>query len=149
MALEDLDENPGVCKGQIVSRLRGGGDVVAIGVDPGARIGMAVFYGETELALDTFDSVGCLCSRVGAFVRGVPARMSVVRIGNGNPAMATRIAESLKREAPEAAIEVVDESGTSVRSVRMKGVQVDQGAAARIAFRKGEVVSPGNPRTHA
>ncbi len=147
VALEDLDGDPGVFKGQIVSRLAGGDGVAVIGVDPGARIGMAVFYGETGLAFDTFDSVSAVSSRVGAFVRGVHARRFVVRIGNGDPATAARLVESLKREAPDATVEVVDESGTSVRSVRIKGVQGDQGAAAKIAFRKGEVVSPGNPRT--
>lgn len=149
LVLEELDEIPGVFKGQIVSRLAGGDDVVLIGVDPGARLGMAVYYGETNLEFDTFDSNAGLCSRVRAFVRRVPARRFVVRIGNGNVVIAARLAESLKREAPEAIIEVVDESGTSARGVRMKGVQADQSAAAKIAFRKGEVVSPGNPRNRS
>ncbi len=146
LALEDLDENPGVFKGQLLSRLNEGGDVVLVGVDPGTRIGLAVFYGETNLEYSTFGSVARLSLRVGAFVRGVPAKRFVIRIGNGSPAMATKLIESLRLEAPDAVVEMVDESGTSVRRVRMRGIQGDQGAAAKIAFRKGEVVSPRSPR---
>ena len=147
VALEDLDDNPGVFKGQIVSRLDEGDDVVFVGVDPGKRTGLAVFYGETRLAFNTFDSVGVLCSRVGDFASGLPESRFVVRIGNGNMGMAARLVEALRRAVSHATIEIVDESGTSVRTARMKGVQGDQGAAARIAFRRGEVVSPGRPRT--
>jgi hypothetical protein len=147
LALEDLDENPGVFKGQLLSRLNEGGDVMLVGVDPGTRIGLAVFYGETSLEYSTFDSVVGLSLRVGAFVRSVPAIKSVIKVGNGNPVMAAKLVESLRLEVPEAAIEMVDESGTSVRRVRMRGIQGDQGAAAKIAFRKGEVVSAGSSRT--
>jgi hypothetical protein len=147
LALEDLDENPGVFKGQLLSRLSEGGDEVLVGVDPGTRIGLAVFYGETSLEYSTFDSVVGLSLRVGAFLRSVPAKRFVIKVGNGNPVMAAKLIASLRLETPEAAIEMVDESGTSVRRVRMRGIQGDQGAAAKIAFRKGEIVSPGNPGT--
>ena len=149
VALEDLDENPGVFKGQLLSRLNEGGDVVLVGVDPGTRIGLAVFYGETSLEYSTFGSAAGLSLRVGAFMRGVPAKRFVIRVGNGNPVMAAKLIESLRLEAPDAVIETVDESGTSVRRVRMRGIQGDQGAAAKIAFRKGEVVSPRGSRARA
>ena len=149
LALEDLNENPGIFKGQLLSKLDGGRDVVLVGVDPGTRIGLAVFYGETNLEYSTFGSVEGLCLEVGSFVRSIQAKRFVIRVGNGSPAAATRIVESLKLEAPGTVIEIVDESGTSVRRMRMKGIQGDQGAAARIAFRKGEIVSLGNPRDRA
>ena len=147
VALESLDENPGIFKGQVVSRLTGREDVILVGVDPGKRTGLAVFYGQTKLAFSTFDSTGAVCSRVGAFARGVPASRLLVRVGNGNKATATRLVDELRKEVPEATIEVVDESGTSTGSPKMKGVQRDQVAAAKIAFRKGEVVSHGTTRT--
>jgi len=149
LALEAMDENPGVFKGQLLSKLDGGRDVMLVGVDPGKRIGLAVFYGETNLEFSTFGSIFRLSLRIGAFVRGVPARMSLIRVGNGNLAGAAKLIESLKLEAPRAVVELVDESGTSIRLARMKRLQGDQGAAARIAFRKGEVVSSGGLRTHA
>lgn len=147
LALEELDENPGIFKGQVVSRLVGEGDVILVGVDPGKRTGLAVFYGQTKLAFNTFDSATAVCSRVGAFARGIPASRLLVRVGNGNRSMASRLVDGLKREVPAATIEVVDESGTSAASSKMRGVQRDQVAAAKIAFRKGEVVSHGASRT--
>ncbi len=146
MALEDLDDNPGVFKGQVVSRLSGD-DVVLIGIDPGKRTGLAVFYGRTRLAFGTFNALGPLCARVGSFYKGVPASRYVVLVGNGNRPIAQELVELLSAEVPKATIEVVDESGTSVRGSKMKGVQGDQRAAAQIAFRKGEVVSHGAART--
>ena len=147
LALEDLAENPGILKGQIVSRLMSNDDVILVGVDPGKRMGLAVFYGQTKLAFNTFDSPGAVCSRVGAFARGVPSSRLLVRIGNGNRSMAAKLVDGLRKEVPSATIEVVDESGTSTRSSKMKGVQRDQVSAAKIAFRKGEVVSRGTTRT--
>ena len=147
MALEELDENPGIFKGQVVSRLSGNGDVILVGVDPGKRTGLAVFYGQTKLAFNTFDSTSAVCSRIGAFAKGVPSNRLLVRVGNGNKPLASRLVDGLRKEVPAAIIEMVDESGTSARSSKMKGVQRDQVAAAKIAFRKGEVVSPGTSRT--
>jgi hypothetical protein len=148
MALEELDENPGIFKGQVVSRLLGGGDVILVGVDPGKRIGLAVFYGQTKLAFSTFDSGAAVCARVGAFARRVPSSRLLVRVGNGDRAMAARMVDELREEVPAATIEIVDESGTSTGSSKMKGVQRDQVAAAKIAFRKGVVVLPRTTRTH-
>lgn len=147
MVLEDLDENPGVFKGQVVSRLSREHDVVLVGIDPGKRTGLAVFLGRTRLSFGTFNSLGPLCARVGAFAAGMPASRCVVRIGNGNRSIAQKLVELLSAEVPRATIEVVDESGTSTRGAKMKGVQGDERAAAQIAFRKGEVVSHGVPRT--
>jgi hypothetical protein len=149
LALEELDENAGIFKGQVVSRLVGGEDVILVGVDPGKRTGLAVFYGQTKLAFSTFDSAGAMCSRVGAFVKCVPARRTLIRVGNGNRSMASRLVEGLKREVPGATIEIVDESGTSTGSSKMRGVQRDQVAAAKIAFRKGDVVSHETTRTRS
>jgi len=146
LALEDLDENPGIFKGQIMSRLVGD-QVTLVGVDPGKRTGLAVFYGQIKLAFNTFDSASAVASRVAAFARGIPSGRLLVRVGNGNRAMAARLVDALRRAVPEATIEVVDESGTSTGSAKMKGVQRDQVAAAKIAFRKGEVVSHGTTRT--
>jgi hypothetical protein len=147
LALEDLAENPGILKGQIVSRLMGKDDLILVGVDPGKRMGLAVYYGHTKLAFNTFDSSGAVCSRVGAFARGIPSSGLLVRIGDGNRSMAAKLVDGLRKEVPSATIEVVDESGTSTRSSMMKGVQRDQVSAAKIAFRKGVVVSRGTTRT--
>jgi hypothetical protein len=147
LAVENVDENPGIFKGQVMRRLKGEGDIILVGVDPGKRMGLAVFYGRTKLAFNTFDSAGEVCSMIGAFARGIPSSRMLVRVGNGNRPMATRLVDGLRREVPDATIEVVDESGTSAGSSKMKEVQRDQVAAAKIAFRKGDVVSHETTRT--
>jgi hypothetical protein len=146
LTLEELDENPGIFKGQVLSRLTGE-QVLLVGVDPGKRTGLAVFYGQTKLAFNTFNSAGAVCSRVGAFARGVPSSSLLVRVGNGNRLMTAKLVDGLSREVPGATVEVVDESGTSAGSSKMRGVERDQVAAAKIAFRKGVVVSRTTTRT--
>jgi hypothetical protein len=145
--VEELDDNPFVFKGQILSRLTNAREILLMGVDPGSRIGMAVYYGDANLEFATFDSIDGLRASVTSFIRKVPAKKTVVRIGNGNPVLAVALALSMLNEGPHVNVEVVDEAGTSARSVRMKGVQGDQRAAARIAFRKGVVFTRPNPRT--
>jgi len=147
LALEGLDENPGVFKGQLVSRLSGENEVLLVGVDPGKRTGLAVFYGQSKLAFNTFDSASAVCSRVAAFVHAVPSSRVLVRVGNGNRQMASKLVDGLRKDVPSAIVEMVDESGTSARSSKMKGVQRDQVSAAKIAFRKGELVTHGATRT--
>ena len=139
LPLEELDDDPFVLKGQVLSRLDGGMETMLIGVDPGTRIGMAAYYGDMKLEFATFDSGSTIGERAAAFVEKVPAKKSLIRVGNGNPRLALELASHLAEMAPAATIEVVDESGTSSRSSKMKGVQGDQRAAARIAFRKGVV----------
>jgi hypothetical protein len=136
MALEDLDENPDVAKGQILSRLSEGDRMLLVGLDPGSRIGMAAFLGDTRIASHTFNSKVYACNGVVKLVEGVSARRSFVRIGDGDPVMAAWLAENLVVRLPTTVVEVVDESGTS-RGMRVKGLQKDQGSAAKIAFRKG------------
>lgn len=147
LVLEELDKDPGVFKGQIVSKLDRGEDVVYVGIDPGVRTGLAVYYGHTPVAFDALDTPGALCAEIGTFVRRLSERRFVVRIGDGNPRMAEEFAGMLGKVIPGATIEIVDEKGTSGMTPGMKGIQSDQRAAARIAFRKGEVVSPWRPRT--
>lgn len=146
MALEELDEDPEVFMGQVLAEMEGEGLVVRIGVDPGIRMGFAAFFGETRLGAHTYHSNTSVSTRVAAFSRGMPSSPIIVRIGNGDRAMAKRLAEAVHGAAPRAIVEVVDESGTSARSRRTKGIPIDQSSAAKIAFRKGDVVSP-KPRT--
>lgn len=147
MTLEELDADPGIFKGQIVSRLAGGTDMLVVGVDPGKRMGMAVFYGRVKLAFLTFGSTDEICMRISAFATKIPSSQVLVRVGGGNRAVTTRVVDAVVGRVPVAMVEVVNESGTSTGSPKMKGVQRDQAAAAKIAFRKGEVVRAGGTRS--
>ncbi|MDV3278377.1 MAG: hypothetical protein LYZ69_07945 [Nitrososphaerales archaeon] len=141
MALEDLDANSDVASGQILARLSEGDRMLLVGLDPGSRIGMAAFLGETRIASQTFNSKVYACNGVIKLVEGVSVRRSFVRIGDGDPVMAAWLADNLAARLPTTVVEVVDESGTS-RNLRVKGLQKDQGSVAKIAFRKG------SPFTH-
>ena len=142
MALEDLDESDDVVRGRILSRLLEGNTALLVGLDPGSRIGMAAFLGETRLASRTFNSRSAACNDVVHLVEGVSIGRAVVRIGDGDPALALWLADNLASRLPTTAVEIVDESGTSRNSV--SGLQKDQGSAAKIAFRKGAQFRQGD-----
>ena len=136
LSLEDLDGNPDVARGQILSKLSRGNKTLLVGIDPGSRIGATAFLGEERLASRIFNSKSGTCSWVADLVERVPSRRSLVRIGDGDVGMASWIARALAVRLPDVTIEIVDEAGTS-RTPSVKGLRRDQGAAAKIAFRKG------------
>lgn len=139
LAIEDLDEDPIVMKGQVLARLVNNGDrELLLGIDPGSRIGLAVFYAGRELASQTFDSTNVLCKTVFELVNKIPNSRSTIKIGNGEPTMSSWLASRMRENLPASVIEMVDEAGTSARNTKYKGLPKDQSAAARIAFRKGE-----------
>ena len=137
MTIEELDENPLIMKAQLVARGGGVGREVLIGVDPGSRIGLAIFYAGAELGSQTFNSKVSLCNTVADLVRRLPESRSIVRIGNGSRELASKLAYDIGRSLAGVTIEIVNEEGTSRRDVRFRGLPKDQSAAARIAFRKG------------
>ena len=139
VAIEDLSENPLIMEGQLLSRLldESRGDLL-IGIDPGLRMGVVVFYGGRELGALITNSVEKLVDLVTAVARGVPHASLSVKIGGGEPKSSVLLARLLReRLSQSASLEIVDESGTTSGKRGAIGVTKDQRAAARIAFRKG------------
>lgn len=138
LAIEDLNQNPLILEGQLLSRLldESRRDLL-IGIDPGSRIGVVMFYGGRELGALTTNSVDGLADLLAVVVRDVPHSSLSVKIGGGEPRSSSRLALSLRERLPSASIEIVDESGTSGGKRGMIGATRDQRAAATIAFRKG------------
>lgn len=136
LALEELDDNPDVVRGQVLSKLAPEEPTVVVGIDPGSRIGAAAFLGETRLASRTFNSKRAAVSWVVTILAKVQSKGPLVRVGDGEPGIAMWLADALASTIPDAVIEVVDESGTS-QGGGARGLQKDQGSAAKIAFRKG------------
>jgi predicted RNase H-like nuclease (RuvC/YqgF family) len=137
--IEDLDEDPLIMEGQLLSRLvdeprrR-----LLIGIDPGSKIGVAVFYDGKELGAQTLNSVEEVVKSLVKVANEVPHSFLSVKIGNGEPKTSLRLARSLRKMLPpSASTEIVDESGTSLGKRGAIGATRDQRAAARIAFRKG------------
>ncbi len=139
VAIEDLSEDPLIMEGQLLSRLldESRRDLL-IGVDPGSKIGLAMFYGGRELGTMTANSVEGSVESLVAVVQQVPHTSLAVKIGAGEPKASLRLARLLRERLPQSAsVEIVNESGTSVANRRAVGVTRDQRAAAMIAFRKG------------
>jgi hypothetical protein len=143
VAIEDLDQDPLIMEGQLLSRLveKSRRDLL-IGIDPGSRIGLVVFYGGRELGALTTVSGEKLVEMVVAVAEGVQHSSLSVKIGAGEPKSSSQLARQLRNELEESAsVEIVDESGTSSGKRGAIGATRDQRAAARIAFRKGSEFS--------
>lgn len=141
-AIEDLNPNPMIMEGQLLSRmLVESRRTILVGIDPGSRIGVVVFYGGRELGAFTESSVDDCVDAVVAVANLVPHSTLSVKIGGGAPKTSKALVSELGGRLPSpSSIEVVDESGTS-RRPGIFGATRDQRAAARIAFRKGVRVS--------
>lgn len=139
LAIEDLSKDPLAMEGQLLSRLldptrRN----LLIGIDPGSRIGVAMFYGGRELGALTSNSVERLVEQLVTLAREIPHSSLSVKIGGGEPNSSKRLARLLRERVPSSAsIEIVNESGTSAGKRGAIGATRDQRAAARIAFRSG------------
>jgi hypothetical protein len=140
--IEELDENPLIMEGQILSRiLTANRRIMLIGIDPGSRIGVVLFYADSKLGSFTVQSLDSLKSKLLSAVRRIPSAKVTVRIGDGAPDLSRNIVQMIRNDLPEVAIEVVDESGTTSTNNRYYGLSRDQGAAARIARRKGVMLA--------
>ncbi len=139
IAIEDLSEDSLIMEGQLLSRLlEGPRRNLLIGIDPGSRIGVAMFYGGGELGALTTNSEEKAVELCASVVKEVPHSSLSVKLGGGEPRSCLRLARSLReRLPPSASIEIVDESGTAAGKRGAMGVTRDQRAAARIAYRKG------------
>ncbi len=137
-AIEDLSENPVIMKGQLVAKLgKGGGGELLLGIDPGSRIGVAIFYQNVNLASLTFRSIGELLGMLEEMAQSLPHSKLVVKVGSGAPKHSRSLARAIVRRINSAKIELVDEKGTSSYRPRTRELTRDQLAAERIAYRKG------------
>jgi len=139
VAIEDRSKDPLIIEGQIRWRcLEASRRSLLIGIDPGSRIGVVVFYGGRELGARTANSVEEVIGLLVRVAEGVPNSSLSVKIGGGEPRSAMRMARLMReRLRPSASIEIVNESGTSAGRRGTVGATRDERAATRIAFRKG------------
>jgi hypothetical protein len=138
--IEELDENPLIMEGQILSKMATD-RVLLVGIDPGSRTGVVIYYGDSKLGSFTVESLDRLQTRLLSTVRGIPSTKTMVKVGDGAPRLSKSIAQMIRKDLPEAIIEVVDERGTTTSRRKSDGLAGDQGAAARIARRKGVLLT--------
>jgi hypothetical protein len=142
----ELEKYPAIAKAKILRSIMGErvlDDQLIIGIDPGSRIGISAIYLHHEIASAVVESSPQdAINHVAAMLGGVESRKKVVKIGDGNIAMATQIAHTLKTKFKDSvSIEIVDEYGTSLpqnTDANRRGLR-DRSSARAIAFRSGKI----------
>ena len=141
----ELEKYPAIAKAKILRSIIGErviDDQLTIGIDPGSRIGISAIYMHHEIASAVVESSPQdAINHVAAMLGGIESRKKVVKIGDGNIAMAIQIARMLKMKFKDSiSIEIVDEYGTSLpqnTDANRRGIR-DRSSARAIAFRSGK-----------
>ena len=136
--IEDLDENPLVMEGQIISKtLSESKRAILIGVDPGLRIGVVVFYGGSGLGSFTVNSIDSLQSKIVSLVHNIPNSDVVIKVGDGAPKLSRRIVRAIVEQLPQAKVEVVDERGTTINKPKSRGLTKDRARCGEDSLSQG------------
>ncbi len=138
---DEFDYDPTIVRGKIVEKLESGihHNSLVIGIDPGNRIGLSVFYYEKEIESSIYTSVDDLISHIVKILVGLNAKRKVVKVGNGNMKIARQITNLLNlRFCSHFELEFVDERKTSlrVRNYNKRGER-DKASARYITQREG------------
>jgi hypothetical protein len=138
----ELDKCPTVLKAKILRNIIGyhHDDQLTIGIDPGDRIGISIIYLHNEIESIVESSLTSTIQLISALLSGIMSKKKIIRIGDGNIAMAERLANMIKLKFMDLVeIEIVDEYGTSLpRNIdaNRRGIR-DRSSARAIALRKG------------
>lgn len=138
---EEFNADPTVIKGLIIQKLESGmhENSLVIGIDPGNRIGLSVFYHQKEIERSTYTSLDELISHVVKILAGLKADRKIVKIGNGNMSIAKQITNLLNLKfCSHFELEFVDEWKTSLRTKNYnKRGERDKMSARYISQREG------------
>ena len=113
-----LDLEPTVIKGLILQKLgtERYADELLIGIDPGKRMGLSIYYYGKEIENSFHTSVEDLISHLIRILAGLRAKKKIIKIGNGNMKLAKKIINLLNlKYCSDFLLEFVDESKTSVK----------------------------------
>ncbi len=116
---EDIFEHhPTVIRGIMMQRLNQDFEEedLILGVDPGQRTGLSIFYYEKEIGSSSHSSVEELVFHIIQVLGGLRAKRKIVKIGNGNMKIAKQILTMLNLKfCSSFELEFVDERKTSVK----------------------------------
>ena len=118
LCAEEFDADPTVIKGLITQKLESGFHerTLVLGIDPGNRIGLSVFYYQKEIESSTFTSLDELISHIVRILAGLKADRKIVKIGNGNMKIARHIIDRLNLSfCSHFELEFIDERRTSLK----------------------------------
>ncbi len=110
-----------------------------LGIDPGQRIGLSIFYYEKEIESSFYSSVEELVFHIIEILGGLRAKRKIVKIGNGNMKIAKQIVSVLNLNfCSSFELEFVDEQKTSlkIKNFNQRGKR-DMLSAKYISQREG------------
>jgi len=110
-----------------------------LGVDPGQRIGLSIFYCGKEIESSLYSSVEELVFHIIEILGSLRAKRKIVKIGNGNMKIAKQIVSVLNLNfCSSFELEFVDEQKTSlkIRNFNQRGKR-DMLSAKFISQREG------------
>jgi hypothetical protein len=113
-----LHLEPTVINGLIMQKLgiEHYSDELLIGIDPGKRIGLSIYYYGREIENSFHMSVEDLISHLVKIFAGLKAKKKIVKIGNGDMKLAKKITNLLNlKYCSDFELEFVDESKTTVK----------------------------------
>ncbi len=136
-----LEHHPTVIRGMMMQKL----DPVfeeenlILGVDPGQRIGLSVFYYGVEIGSSVHTSIEELIIHIIGIFGGLRAKRKILKIGDGNMEIGTQIVKLLNlRFCSSFELEFVDERKTSpkIKNFNQRGKR-DMLSAKYISQREG------------
>ncbi len=138
---EAFAEDPTVIKGLITQKFESGlaQSVLILGIDPGNRIGLSVFYYQKEIESSSCTSIDELISHIVKILTGLKAERKIIKIGNGNMKIARQIINLLNLTfCSHFELEFVDERKTSprIKNYNKRGER-DKISARYISQREG------------
>ena len=138
---EIIDKDPVVIQGLMVQKLQAGLDKneLVLGIDPGARTGLSVFYFGKEIERSIFTSIEELVMHLAKILAELKADRKIIKIGNGNMNLAKEIMSLLNlRFCSDFELEFVDERKTSlkIKNYNQRGKR-DMMSAKYITQREG------------
>jgi hypothetical protein len=143
----ELNENPVIIKAKILRKLIESHtyDQLTIGIDPGNRIGISIFYLYDEIESVVLSTIESTVNFIIKILSGINEKKKIVRIGDGNINMARTIAFVIKSNFKDLVhIEIVNEYGTSSiqNNESNRRILKDKSSARLIAFRSGKIFDP-------
>ena len=137
----EFDADPTIIKGLITEKLESGmqPNTLVIGIDPGNRIGLSVYYFQKEIESSTYTSLDELVLHIVKILAGLRADKKIVKIGNGNMKIARQIINLLNLSfCSHFELEFVDEHKTSLKVKNYnKRSERDKMSARYISQREG------------
>ena len=143
----ELNENPVIIKAKILRKLIKSHtyDQLTIGIDPGNRIGISIFYLHDEIESVVLSTIELTLNFIIEILSEIKAKKKIVRIGDGNINMARSIAFLIKANFKDLVhVEIVNEHGTSSiqNNESNRRILKDKSSARLIAFRNGKIFDP-------